>query len=220
MKTSDKCTVMLVDDHVILRDALAATLNNTNKFRVIGTLSNGLELMEKLELGQIPDVIVLDLNMPKMNGYEVANVLHEKYPSIKTLVLTMYDSEIALVRLLQIGIKGFLKKDVNPHELQSALNVIADDGFYYSSNTTGKLANFFQKSRDSAALVDRVMLSPKELEFLELASTEMTYKEIADKMKLTPRAVDCCRDNLFSKLEIKSRVGLVLYAVKHGIVRL
>ncbi len=215
-----KCKVMLVDDHVILRDALAALLNSFDGFQVIATLDNGEELINNLKCGQIPDLVLLDLNMPKMNGFDAANILYKEYPQVKVLILTMYDSEIALVRLLQIGVRGFLKKDVHPHELKSAMHAVADDGYYYSSNTTGKLASFFQKGRDSATSISKAMLSDKEIEFLEYASTELTYKEIADKMKLTPRAVDCCRDSLFSKLEIKSRVGLVIYAVKHGIVRM
>lgn len=222
MKATKKCRVMLVDDHVILRDALASLLNSFDDFQVIATLDNGEELINNLKSGQIPDLVLLDLNMPKMNGFDAANILYHEYPDVKVLILTMYDSEIALVRLLQIGVKGFLKKDVHPHELRSALNAVAEDGFYYSSNTTGKLASFFQNQRigEKSNSLDRAILSDKEIEFLEYASTELTYKEIASKMNLTPRAVDCCRDTLFTKLEIKSRVGLVIYAVKHGIVRI
>ena len=131
----------------------------------------------------------------------------------------MYDSEIALIRLLKVGVKGFLKKDTHPNELRIALNAVSENGFYYSQDTTGKLANLFQKNTDNQNFVEKAMLNENELEFLRLASTDLTYKEIAAQLNLSPRAIDGYRDSLFEKLDVKSRVGLAIYAVKNGIVR-
>jgi two-component system invasion response regulator UvrY len=130
----------------------------------------------------------------------------------------MYDSEIALIRLLQLGVKGFLKKDIHPTELKRALLAVADNGYYYSQNATGKLASLFQKNHSRQSSIEKSMLSEIEITFLKLASTDMTYKEIAHQMKITPRAIDGYRDTLFDKLDVKSRVGLAIYAVKNGIV--
>jgi two-component system invasion response regulator UvrY len=215
-----KFKIILADDHLLLRDALSNLIHQFDEFMVIGQASNGNQLMQLFKDGQVPDLVLLDLNMPEMDGFETAKWLGKNHPDIQILILTMYDSEIALIRLLQSGVKGFLKKDIHPSELRFALKSVAEGGYYYSHQTTGKLANLFHKSTDSHHLVENAMLTDKEIEFLRLASTDLTYKEIAAELKLTPRAVDGYRDALFEKLDVKSRVGLAIYAVKNGIVTL
>ena len=215
---TQKHKIILADDHILLRDALSTLINGFDDYQVVGSVSNGNQLIQAIKDGHLPDLVLLDLNMPDMDGFETAKWLSQNYPDIQILILTMYDSEIALIRLLQCGVKGFLKKDIHPSELRFALKSVADGGYYYSQQTTGKLANLFQRSADSQQLVEKAMLSEKELEFLRLASTDLTYKEIAAELKLTPRAIDGYRDALFDKLDVKSRVGLAIYAVKNGIV--
>lgn len=217
MKTT-KFKVLLADDHVLLRDALANLINSFDEFTVISSAGNGAELFKQIEKGYVPDLVLLDLNMPMMDGFETTRLLHEKYPDIRILILTMYDSEIALIRLLQLGVRGFLKKDIHPSELKASLLAVANSGYYYSNNTTGKLASIFQKHHESQTSIEKSLLNEKEIEFLKFASTDMTYKEIAGQMNMSPRSIDCCRDGLFEKLDVKSRVGLAIYAVKHGIV--
>jgi len=218
MKTDKKYKVLLADDHVLLRDALATLINSFDECIVSGVASNGKELVDLLEKNKAPDIVVLDLNMPLMDGYETAQWLQEKHPDVRILILTMYDSEIALIRLLQVGVRGFLKKDIHPNELKNALLSVAEDGYYYSHNTTGKLANFFQKNHANNSSIEKALLTKLDIEFLKMASTDMTYKEIAHTMKITPRAIDGYRDSLFEKLDVRSRVGLAIYAVKNGIV--
>ncbi len=210
--------IILVDDHILLRDALASLINTFEEFCVIDVAANGEDLILSIENGNIPHLVVLDLNMPGMDGYETTQWLQENQPDVQILILTMFDSEIALIRLLQVGVRGFLKKDVHPAELRTALLIVAENGYYYSNNTTGKLASFFHKSHTTHSSIDRAMLTEKEIEFLKLASTEMTYKEIAQAMRITPRAIDGYRDGLFEKLDVKSRVGLAIYAVRNGII--
>lgn len=217
--TEKKIKVALADDHVLLRNALATLINNFEDCSVIIQASNGIELGEKLKSGLIPDVVLLDLNMPLMDGMETAAWLQDKYPAVHVLMLTMYDSELALIRLLQTGVKGFLKKDAHPDELRFAIQSVVQAGFFYSHNTTGKLVNLFRKQPGSPNSLNNNLLSDIEIDFLKYASTELTYKEVAQKMNLNPRAVDTLRDGLFHKLSVKSRVGLVIYAIKHGIVR-
>jgi DNA-binding NarL/FixJ family response regulator len=214
-----KIKVALADDHVLLRTALASLIDNFEDCSVIIQACHGIELFEKLKNNLIPDVILLDLNMPLMDGMETARCLQEKYPAIHVLMLTMYDSELALIRLLQAGVKGFLKKDIHPSELHFAIQSVMQSGFYYSHNATGKLVNLFRKQTDKNAIsLEKTMLTETDINFLKLASTEMTYKEIAQQMNLNPRAVDNLRDSLFQKLTIKSRVGLAMYAIRHGLV--
>ena len=218
MKTNETYKVILADDHILLRDALAALIDSFEECKIIAVASNGKELVRLIETGQLPHIIVLDLNMPEMDGYETAQWLQDKHPHIKILILTMYDSEIALIRLLQVGVRGFLKKDIHPYELKTALLSVADDGYYYAHNTTGKLASLFQKNQQNKSSLEKAMLTKLDIDFLKMASTDMTYKEIAQAMNITPRAIDGYRDSLFEKLDVKSRVGLAIYAVKNGIV--
>ena len=130
----------------------------------------------------------------------------------------MYDGEMVLIRLLQTGVNGFLKKDIHPAELKNALLTIAAGEYYYSNHTTVKIASLFRKDPGNHSALEKSILNDTEIEFLKLASTEMTYKEIAKAMQMTPRQIDSYRDSLFTKLDAKSRVGLVIYAVKNGIV--
>lgn len=218
MNTTQPYKIILVDDHILLRDALASLINTFSEFNVIDVAANGKELVHTIEHGNIPNMVILDLNMPVMDGYETTRWLQEKYPDVKILILTMYDSEIALIRLLQVGVRGFLKKDVHPTELKTALLSVVEDGYYYSNKATGKLASFFHKSHTNQSSIEKALLNPREIEFLKFASTEMTYKEIAQAMHITPRSIDGYRDGLFEKLDVKSRVGLAIYAVKNGIV--
>ncbi|MEO5892904.1 MAG: response regulator transcription factor [Ferruginibacter sp.] len=212
--------IALVDDHVLLRNALAKLIGGFDNCRVILEVANGKELIHQLRQTELPDLILLDLNMPEMDGFETAAWLYEKHPSIYILMLTMYESDQVLIRLLQSGVKGFLKKDIHPSELSFAIRAVMQSGFYYSQQVSGKMANLFRNRIGNVMALEAAMLSVQEITFLKLAATDMTYKEIAMQMKLNPRAVDSLRDILFDKLDVKSRVGLAMYAIRQGIVAL
>jgi len=218
MKTAAKKKLVLADDHILLRDALANLINNFENFSVIGLAANGLEVLECINGGNKPDIIILDLNMPEMDGYETTRWLNRHHPAIKILILTMYDSDIALIRLLQEGVRGFLKKDIHPDELKHALDTVDEHGYYYTNSTTGKIAALFKKNNDSQSGLEKNTLTDIEIDFLKLASSDLTYKEIAIKMNISTRVADNYREELFEKLGVKSRVGLAIYAIKNGIV--
>ena len=220
MKKDDLIHVALADDHILLRNALASLIDRFENCKVVMQASNGKELTTAITKDDLPDVVLLDLNMPEMNGFETATWLRDNYPSIQVLMLTMYDSELTLIRLLQAGVKGFLKKDIHPSELKYALHSVIENGYYYSHNATGKLLNLFRINAASGSILDKSMLTEIEIKFLQLSCSELTYKEIAQEMKLNPRGVDNLRDNLFTKLEVKSRVGLAMYAIRHGLVNI
>lgn len=208
--------ISLADDHVLLRNALASLINSFDNCKVITEASSGNELIKSIEDGFVPDILLLDLNMPGMDGYDTASWMQSRYPQVHVLMLTMYDTELTMIRLLQVGVKGFLKKDIHPTELKFAINSVMQCGYYYTNDTTGKLVNLFRRSQEQSTLL-RTMLTETEVRFLRLTCTEMTYKEIAVNMHLNPRAVDNLRDNLFDKLDVKSRVGLAMYSIRHGI---
>lgn len=210
--------VALADDHVLLRHALSTLIDNSGTCKVIMQASNGLELCEKLSKDNLPDVVILDMNMPEMDGRETAIWLQSHFPSIRVLMLTMYDSELTLIRLLQAGVKGFMKKDIHPTELLHAIQAVMDNGYYYSAHTSSKLAGLFRESLNKLAPLQKIMLDEQEVKFLRLVCTEMTYKEIAREMGMNPRSIDGIRDMLFNRLDAKSRIGLAMYAIRHGLV--
>lgn len=210
--------IALVDDHVLLRSALASLIESFPDCEVTIQSSSGKELVERINSGVTPDIVLLDLNMPEMDGYETATWLKNNFPAARVLMLTMYSSELTLIRLLQAGVKGFLKKDIHPNELSCAIEAVMRTGYYYSHFITDKLVTLFRAQVDNVTLMEKNLLTEHEIKFLKMTCTELTYKEIAQAMGLNPRAVDNMRDNLFEKLSAKSRVGLAMYTIRQGLV--
>jgi two-component system, NarL family, invasion response regulator UvrY len=213
-----KYKVALVDDHVLLRKGLATLIDSFDEFSVVFQADNGEQMQQKMETGDTPDLILLDINMPKMDGFASAAWLKQKYPLIRIMALSMYDNENAVIRMFKSGAKGYILKDCEPPELRTALLSIIERGYYYSELVTGKLIHSINKLEEDTDMRNLTQLNEKEIQFLKLACTEMTYKEIAEQMYLSPRTIDGYRDALFEKLNIKTRVGLVMYAIKNGFV--
>ena len=216
-KNSPLIKIALADDHLLLRNALSVLIDGFGICTVVFQCSTGKELQSEILSGNKPDLVLLDLNMPEMNGYETAAWLQKDFPDIHILMLTMYDSELSMIKLLQSGVRGFLKKDIAPTELKFAIQAVMESGYYYSNSSTGKLVNLFRKTEEGDRLQRNILTEP-ELRFLYLACSDLTYKEIAQKMGLNPRSVDSLRDQLFIKLDVKSRVGLAMVAIKQGVV--
>jgi two-component system, NarL family, invasion response regulator UvrY len=213
--------VVLVDDHVLLRNGLASLINSFGGYKVLFEANNGKDFVAYLQPGNVPEIVLLDINMPEMDGYETALWLKKNYPLIKVLALSMYDNENAIIRMFKAGAKGYILKDCDPSELRSALDSINGKGFYYSEMVTGRLIHTINKlDEEDNTVKNLIQLNGRETEFLKLICSELTYKEIADKMFLSPRTIDGYRDALFEKLNAKTRVGLVMYAITNGIVNL
>ena len=208
----------LVDDHVLLRNGLAGLVKNLGH-TVVFEANNGNDFIGKLEPGSLPQVVLMDINMPEKDGYETTLWLKSNHPDIKVLALSMYDTESAIIRMLKNGAKGYILKDSDPAELQAAIESLLERGYYYSELVSGKLINAINQF-DNQASANGIKLNEREITFLKYSCTELTYKDIADKMFVSPRTVDGYRDTLFDKLHVKTRVGLVLYAIKNGIVDL
>lgn len=208
--------VALVDDHSLLRSALATVINKSANCTVIAEAVNGAEMISKIEAGANPDVILLDLNMPNMDGYDTAKWLNVNRPEIHVLMLTMYDTEPAMIRLLQAGVKGFLRKDTDLGEVRTAINTVMHSGYCYTNHTTGRLINMIRKSDEHSSLL-KTALTDTEVRFLKWACTDLTYKEISTQMGLNLRSIDNMRDNLFDKLNVRNRVGMAMFAIKNGI---
>ncbi|GGB23462.1 response regulator transcription factor [Puia dinghuensis] len=215
-----KPSVALVDDHVMLRAGLANIIRSF-EHDVLFEADNGKQCMDQLEAGLIPSIVLLDINMPQMDGYATALCIKQRFPQVKVLALSMYDSENSIIRMLRNGARGYILKDSDPAELHAALLDIQEKGYYYSEMINARLIRLVNDLDNPEGTLNQMIsitLSEREIEFLRLTCTELSYKEIADKMGVSPRTVDGYRDILFEKLSLKTRVGLVLYAIRTGLV--
>ena len=210
--------IVLVDDHILLRNGLASLINSFGDYSVLFQADNGKDFISKLQSNQLPQVVLMDINMPEMDGYETCQWLKNNYPEVKVLALSMYDNENAVIRMFKAGAKGYILKDCDPSELKNALHSVIKKGYYYSDLVTGTFIRSMDE--ENSQVKNIIHLKDHEITFLKWVCTELTYKEIADKMFLSPRTIDGYRDDLFHKLNIKTRVGLVMYAIKNGIVSL
>jgi len=208
-----KKTIIIVDDHLLIAKALEGIISNFRDFEVINIAENGKKLIKKLEEKKtIPDIILLDISMPVMDGFETVLWLKEHYPKIITMALTMQGDDNSVIKMVKNGAKGYLLKNTNPQELEKALNKLVSDGFYYPDWASKVLfSNFNNQDYEK-----KIKFSERETEFLKYTITELSYKEIADKMCCSPRTVESYRDNLCEKLELKTRVGLAVFAIKNG----
>ncbi|WP_184547616.1 response regulator [Mucilaginibacter sp. FT3.2] len=207
--------IALVDDHRLFRSGMAALIDSFNKYNILFEAAHGRELIDNITAGHVPDIILLDINMPVMDGISTAQWLKKNHPSIRVIILSMFEDAEKVLSMVRAGVKGYLLKDAEPEEFERALTKVAEGDLYYPDFVTRHLLSNF--NTDKAA---EVVLNPREIEFLRLTGTELTYKEIADTMNISVRTVDSYRDHLFEKLQIKSRVGLVLYSIKNKLIDL
>lgn len=211
--------IVLIDDHVLLRNGLANLVKDLG-YGVLFEADNGKDFINKLKPKFLPDIVLLDINMPEMDGYETAAWLKKYHPTVKVLALSMNDNENAIIQMLKAGAVGYILKDTDPGELNAALISLIKKGFYYNDMVTGKLVHAINHIDEQGnSIKDVLQLADREREFLKLVCSELTYKEIAEKMNVSPRTVDGYRDTLFEKLNVKTRVGLAMYAMRNGIVQ-
>lgn len=218
---SQKFKVAVVDDHKLFREGLSELINGFPGYKVFLEADNGKQFIQLLNHKDLPDLLILDISMPEMDGYETASWLQQHFPHIKVLVLSMFDNENAIIRMMRLGVRGYILKDIRKADLKAALDAMTSKGYYYSDLVTGKLIHTITKindERDAESVKDVINLTQREIEFLKWACTELTYREIADKMCLSVHTIDGYRDALFEKLNVKSRTGIVMFAVKNGIV--
>jgi len=207
--------IIIVDDHLLFSQALNGLISNLEEFNVIKVLNNGKELVDYFSSNEkLPEIVLMDIQMPIMNGIEATCWLKENKPSVKVLALSMECEETTILKMLRAGAKGYLLKDIHPKILKHALLEVHSNGFYYTETVTNTLLNSINGSKNGTSIT----FKEKELQFLKLCCSEMTYKEIAGKMFLSPKTIENYREALFEKVEAKTRIGLVLYAIKEKIV--
>jgi DNA-binding NarL/FixJ family response regulator len=214
---SDLTYIAIVDDHTMFRKGLAALIDFFPNYKVLFDVSNGKEFIDKLDKKQLPRIVLLDIAMPEMDGYTTAAWIRDNCPEIKILALSTMDSEAAIIKMIKNGARGYILKDSDPSELKLAFDEVLSLGYFYNELVSRKVVSavhFLSEKNSTATFVN---LTPREMEFLKYACTELTYKEIANEMGVSTRTVEGYRDALCEKLGLKTRIGLAMYAVKHKI---
>jgi two-component system invasion response regulator UvrY len=209
-----------VDDHRLFRKGLISLVTlSLPDVQIILEADDGFALQNLIDPKLLPDIILMDIHMPNINGYDAVKWLTDHYPDIKILVVSMVEDENSILTMVKGGVKGYLTKGADQREIVTAIQTIYDGGFYYTDFLTGKLVHALQNSQ-SLKSGSQILLNERELEFLQYVCSDETYNEIAKKMFLSPKTIDGYRDALFEKLQVRSRVGLAIYAIKNGHVNL
>jgi len=207
--------IAIVDDHTMFRQGISSILLESEAIRIVFDAANGNEMKEKIATHPVPHVVLMDITMPKMNGYDATRWLKKNYPSVKVLALSMFEEDEPIIKMLKCGAGGYILKESTASDLVLAIKTIAEHDYFLNNLVTGKLIRSLQE--DEKAPNAGADLTANEIKFLELCCSELTYKEIANKMCLSVHTIDNYRDALFQKLDLKSRTGLVLYALKSNI---
>jgi len=205
-------TIVVVDDYVLLGQAIANLVNSFEGFKVAYICTSGKDFLDRLNSSnKTPDIVLMDISMPILNGIETTKLAKKAYPDLKILALTLIEDETSIIEMLKAGANGYLLKDIESNFLKSALKQVIEEGYFYTRRVSNLLVNAISNNNSSTQLNNR------ELEFITYSCSELTYNEIADKMFRSPKTIDGYRDSIFRKLNVKNRIGLVLYAIKHKI---
>lgn len=212
----EKIKIAIVDDHKLVSKALENLISFNSNFEVIMNCFNGQDFLDQLRTRKDhPDVVLMDINMPIKNGIETTEEISKEFPSLKVIALTMEDNEGTIIKMLKAGAKGYLLKDMSPDILFDAIDIVHKKGIFYTDLLTQSLLKI--KTEEKLLNELHETLKGREIEFIKLACSELTYREIADQMFLSPRTIDGYRDSVFLKLNIKTRVGIVLFAIKNNL---
>lgn len=211
-------TIVITDDHLLIAKAISSIIEPFKNFEVLYECENGKALQERFKNKKnIPEIVLLDISMPIMDGFQTATWIKENHPQVLVMALTMQGDDESLIKMIKCGANGYLHKNVHPTELQKALELLVQKGFYYPDWATSRVLQTIISG--NAKNAEEIEISDREREFLQYACTELTYKEMGEKMFCSPRTVESYRDSLFEKLGVKTRVALALYAVKIGLYK-
>ncbi len=210
-----KIQIGVADDQLLFLKSLKEMLDRLPAFQVTVEALNGAELLRKLELlSELPDIILIDVKMPIMDGMEAVTRITQRYPAIKLVALSMEDADAMVIGMIKAGCCSYLLKEIHPHELESALLEIHSRGYYNADTFNRNSRRMLREEKNVIAL----RLSVNEEKFLHLACSDLTYKQIASQMHLSERTIDGYRESLFEKLNVQSRVGMVLEGIKKKLI--
>lgn len=219
----------LVDDHNLFRRTLSDLITQKlENFKVIIEATNGKDLIEKIrkmDPSDLPEIIIADISMPIMDGFQITHWLKCNYPSIKVIALSMHDDEMSIIRMLRVGVDGYLLKRMDVPEMCTALQTIAGNETYYADFSESTINTFQIKANQSDQLNSELLyteiwdsLGEKEKEFVRLCCTEITYKAMSAKMKISFGSIGSYRDKVFTTFKVKNRIALVILILKNRII--
>lgn len=209
----NKLIIYIADDHTFVRKGMIRLLNTFERIGSVKEAANGKELIALVQ-ESAPDIVILDVEMPELNGFDTAQYLAEHHPDVKVLILTMHTEEFFIVRLMEIGVHGFLNKSAEPKEVENALYSIADRDFYRNDIMNKVLNN--KGIRKKSGVSNE--LTPRELEILLLICQDLTSAEICERLKIHEKTFFTHRTNILAKVNVRGNVGLVKYAFQEGLI--
>jgi DNA-binding NarL/FixJ family response regulator len=212
--------IAIVDDHPAYRKGLiylVNAVNNNYKYEILFEAKNGNDMISKIEEYSEPDIIFLDVDMPGLDGYETVNWLKEYYPAVKILVISVFEKEDVILKMIRLKVNGYLSKIIEIEEMQIALEDIVQKGSYYSDFVSRIMAEEISK-KEATDSINTKELTSNLRTFIQLAATDMTYKQIAEKMHLSVKTIEGYRDKLFKLFKIRNRAALVSYANKNKLL--
>lgn len=213
--------IILVDDEVLFRKGISFLLSREKNIEVIFEASDGMELIEFLKGDNPkPDIVIMDLKMPLLNGIETTKIIRKDFSDIKIIALTSYDSKSFIANMIDVGAVSYLVKNATPQELFATINEVARKGFYYSEYVLGIIQNDLIANKKTKCSLDSCFITSRELEVLQLICKQKSTIEIGEKLFISPRTVEGHRNNLLLKTESKNIAGLVVYAIQNAIVTL
>jgi len=221
MMKTNPIKIILADDHEIFRDGFKSMLRKQPAVVMIGEAANGDELV-KLTRQLIPDVVVTDIKMPKMDGLEATKIISKEFPRIGIIALSMIDEESQIIDMMEAGAKGYLLKNAHKNEIIDAINAVYDGELYYCNETSAKLSRMIAANEKIPFIrkKEKVEFSDKEIDVMLLICEQLTNKEIAQKLNLSTRTIEGYRDRIQEKIGAKNSAGIVIYAIKNNIYQL
>jgi DNA-binding NarL/FixJ family response regulator len=213
--TNKEISIAIVDDHTLFRQGISSILSEYEEIKIVFDASNGTIMKEKIATHPLPHVVLMDITMPQVNGYDATRWLKQNHPSVKVLALSMFEEDEPIIKMLKCGAGGYILKESTAADLVLAIKAIAEHDYFLNNQVTGKLIRSMQGDEKTPDITKD--LTANEVRFLEFCCSELTYKEIATKMCLSVHTIDNYRDALFEKFDLKSRTGLVLFALKNNI---
>lgn len=208
--------IAIADDHALFRKSLKLLIGSFENMEVVAGASNGIELLEKLK-SVTADILLLDIQMPEMDGFETCTKINELYPDLKILVLTLISEEDTIKKIMDMGVNGYFTKNTDPHELEKAIWKLEDNGFYFEKSLTAIIENILTNQTKIESQTP-VSITEREMEIIRLAVKEFSGKEIADKLGISLKTVEVHKRNLMEKTSAKNFIGVIMYALSNQLI--
>ena len=217
----NKIKIILADDEELFRKGIFFLLQREPNIEIIFEASNGSELVEHLKTAtELPDIIMMDLKMPLLNGVEATKIIHKDFPGVRVIALTSYNTKSFIANMINVGAASYLVKNASPVDMIKTVNEVAQKGFYYNEIVMDVIHHNMLSNANSKTVLDDNFLTEREKEVLELICKQYSSAEIGEKMNLSARTVDGHRNNLLLKTNSKNMAGLVIFAIQNKIINL